>query len=587
MTTIQDQNFLKYLDEPLMTTYTKPKKFGKDPWRDLNIPQALIVVGDKRSGKDVVLDNELIILYKKWFTCIKIFDGGGHESLYYAVTKNCKAKWQMINQILDVFWKLDSSILKIQQVKELTSIDPEIIHRLLKVMEAHQMIKTGQKEMGLLENGMKERNNELLHCNCDTAYPITVMHPTWIKPNKKQVEQFNGIYWDGFWEYNEAYQKCLVNEYLPPEINFKEIRKPKELIAKINPLIEFVEHPIPLNSNTKIQEFHDIFCKTVLDCRERHRICIGLSTAFYPDTSEGKTAKYHVFGEEVYSIKPIADQHFIPKRNQETPKDKAWHKIGLFVPELWKPVPDNQMSPEPEASFSKRAFLAFMPTSRHAKTWVRVNSQSIGDVLKKSNKQQDLIIIKRSSDRNLGEELGWFKTKIQKEIEKALVKSGFWSVENGKIQKTPMIQPIKNFLLDHEKLSEIAALPDDRGYVINGNGEHILEKWDLPPNHHKADAENFTGDTGISFKFDDRFFYENPIKKSFGSGKTKSEKETRKKVLEYVHELHTKNGMQFTQIYDKLIQEFGSDSDEKKFLQNIQRHTLGHAYRRYYSSVKN
>ena len=348
-------------------------------------------------------------------------------------------------------------------------------------------------------------------------------------------------------------------------------------------MIEFVEHSIPLNGASKIQEFHEIFTKTVLDSRERHRICVGLSTAFYPDTHEGKTAKYHVFGEEVYSIKPIADEYFIPKKIQETPRDKAWHKIGLFIPELWKPVPDNQMSPEPEATFSKRAVLAFLPTSRHAKTWVRVNSQSIGDVLKKSNKQQDLIIVKRSSDRNLGEELGWFKTKIEKEIEKALIKRRIWIFENGRLKRTAIIQPIKNLLLTQEKLSEIAALPDDRGYVINGNGEYLLEKWELPSNHHKSDAENFTGDTGITFKADTNYFDENQIKTNTSSGKSKKEKETRNRVLEHVHQLHTKDGLKFTQIYDKLTKEYAEDSDDKKFLQNIQRHTLGHAYRRNYT----
>ena len=72
-----------------------------------------------------------------------------------------------------------------------------------------------------------------------------------------------------------------------------------------------------------------------------------------------------------------------------------------------------------------------------------------------------------------------------------------------------------------------------------------------------------------------------PIK-NYSLGKSKKEKETRQRVLEHVHDLHTKEGLRFTQIYDKLIIEYPENSDDKKFLQNIQRHTLGHAYRRYY-----
>jgi hypothetical protein len=113
--TMYDKKFLKYLDEPLMTSLAKPKKFGQEPWRDLKIPQALIVVGDKRSGKDVVLDDELITLYKNGFTCIKIFDGGGHESLYYEVKKNyCKVSdnpilkprrlFRVLNYFEDIFF---------------------------------------------------------------------------------------------------------------------------------------------------------------------------------------------------------------------------------------------------------------------------------------------------------------------------------------------------------------------------------------------------------------------------------------------------------------------------------------------------
>ena len=85
----------------------------------------------------------------------------------------------------------------------------------------------------------------------------------------------------------------------------------------------------------------------------------------------------------------------------------------------------------------------------------------------------------------------------------------------------------------------------------------MLEKWELPSNHHKSDAENFTGDTGITFKADTNYFDENPIKTNTSSGKSKKEKETRSRVLEHVHQLHTKDGLKFTQIYDKLSSYFG------------------------------
>src|SRR3990167_923551 len=89
-----------YFHEPLLYTTKKPKDLNTEPWRDLNTPNARIIVGDKRSGKDVVTDKEKKINWDNYITNIQLHDGGGHEGLYTIVNKNCRRKWEIVDKVL-------------------------------------------------------------------------------------------------------------------------------------------------------------------------------------------------------------------------------------------------------------------------------------------------------------------------------------------------------------------------------------------------------------------------------------------------------------------------------------------------------
>ena len=57
---------------------------------------------------------------------------------------------------------------------------------------------------------------------------------------------------------------------------------------------------------------------------------------------------------------------------------------------------------------------------------------------------------------------------------------------------------VKSFV--DRKYPDVTEIPDNKGYVLFGNGEFKLVKFDTPSWHHKSDRDDFFADTGIDWK---------------------------------------------------------------------------------------
>ena len=224
---------IDYTTEPLLSTPKKPEKLAKQAWFAVNTPTTYWVVGQKRSGKGVAIDQFITRWLRAGLFLFYMHSAGGFENLYLCVNKNCKARWK-------------------------------------------NAIAKGE----ISEEGR-------LHCNCSKAVAIVVMIPDFIKMNQESVDRFNGVYWSGLDEYTEAYISCKVDEPPIHLQDYTKVKKPHKL--RPYPMIIFKSFKVPINTRTKdnITTFREQFLEMVLDARKTHRPLV-FSPSFYPETHKGK-----------------------------------------------------------------------------------------------------------------------------------------------------------------------------------------------------------------------------------------------------------------------------------------------------------
>ena len=422
---------LDYSKEPLYSTPSTPQKLVNQPWFDVNTPKTIYVCGQKRAGKGVAMDWMIERMYRNGITVIHLFSAGGFENLYYVVTKKCRERW----------------------AKEL-ELHPE-----------------RQFELG---------------CKCHSTIPILWMIPEYIEMKQDTVDRFNGVYWSNWNEYNEAYIKGYVNEFLPNFYDVTKLKKPK----RIRPKEVFATMKFPPPTTPKrIEEFRPIFREMVLRARAEHRILVN-SPSIYPNTHAGKVQRYSTVAEAMRYLPELSQKDFAmlkmdKPRDQWTKYEKSWHKLCIIANEVRALAPSQRLSGDPESSVSKKAWFNFLPESRHNKSWVLFDLQSPADMFVGVRNQVDLRIIKRSTPMLLGDDLGWFLTMIQKKRENLIEKLGGYSPE------------VLGFV--DKKYPRITEIPDNKGYVLFGNGEFKLIKFDTPSWHHKSDKDDFFADTGIDW----------------------------------------------------------------------------------------
>jgi hypothetical protein len=361
-------------------------------------------------------------------------------------------------------------------------------------------------------------------------------------------------------------------------------------------MLRIVEVTMPRHSRENSNKFLKTFTKELIHAREHGNLLVACDPAMYPPDHEGKSDKYAVFATVMDNLKPIADRHFIPlildkPRDNWSKREKAYHKIALYAGEIRKPVPNSQMSPESEASVSKRSFFGFMPESRHAKCFPRVNAQSLGDVLKGVNKQHDIIIVKRSSDRNLGDELRWLSVEMDKAIEEQLIKWKIWKFnKEGKLIKSGISPLIKRKLINDKGYCKISELPDNRAIVVNGNNQWRMTKYNPASWHHKSDRDEFANDTGIKFEFDEEILSrltetQKPVSHIL-SKTSKTQKIHNNEMYEKAIEELKEHDMNTDELYKRMKELYYNDPIKKELLDKKKPHAFYVGLKRYKDSQK-
>src|SRR3990167_5321625 len=305
-------------NEPLQFTSTKPKDHTNRPFIDLNTPYAQLTVGEKRSGKGVVNDKILKVLFNAFFTCVSLHSAGGYENLYPIINKNCRQKYDNVAKILKLFTDNQVEVLTRNVIKDLTFFEEKALEKILGLMQISKLIKQEQNTAIITSLGYDFLNGKLLHCKCFQPLPVTWMLPNYIKMEQLTVSHLNGYHYDTYEDYFEAYVRCYENQYMSEEefeaSEKKGQKKPADLIKNIKPILKTVSYTIPINTKSQpdnVDKFRKEIKKFVLDARDEHRI-LTETPAIFPQTKQGKLEKYSVIAEYINFLPDLIEENFAP-----------------------------------------------------------------------------------------------------------------------------------------------------------------------------------------------------------------------------------------------------------------------------------
>lgn len=508
-----------------------------DGWLDVNEPQVVFFQGKRKAGKGVAIANCIEEMYKAGFTILHLWAARNNENWYYALTKNCRDTWNA--------WRKQNS-----------------------------------------EKPEDEQKEEPLHCDCHKPIPISVMVPFDIyeEMNKVEINQFNGINWSSWEEYEEAYKNYLTDEYIPKEdwVDITQIAKPLNLQPK-KPLIKMKPFHIPKGINEPVfwKEFTDL----VLEARRERRIVVMNPMMFEDGNDKFRTVEFIL-----RNIRKLTMKHFKPLTakdvGEKTREDmsvlqKGHHKLLMVLGEMKTLSPSSKLSGESGSGVTKKALYDMIGEARHWGIWLLGDYQSPEDLFSGVKHMADLFVIKRGTPKLLGDDWGHLFHKdgpILSKREKYFNK--YMGVNALSLSRADRDYPI------------VQQLPDTHGYVCIDEENVFLQKFDMVNWHHKHTKDNFSKDFGINLPDSLIDKVDDPLRKSSStSSKTKKSGKEKKKIKNSIYEkvdyYKTKKGMKLPQIHEKLLEDFENDSESLNVVKKIKPKSLGENYRRWLESQEN
>lgn len=537
-------------------TINKIKKIGKKRvmgWKTDPSSEIISYNGLKthNSGKGVVIDKVARLMRNAGFgLTFHLYSADGYENCYYAYNNSCKEKWDGWRRSTEESLRDILIPLKDRYVPNLNSlsIDDTVFSIYEQKNNANESDVVKMKEMLSLYNKLE---NEGLHCNCIKPVPILWMYPEYGNIPQWEINRYNGTSWKNYDEYHNAYLTGSVDDYLPnePWIDVSKLVKPQKLRPKTE-LIKIQDFPLPMESSS-IEEFRVRFRDMVNLARNEHRILVNTQQC-YPTDRTGKKEKYTVLAE-IFKYFPTLSQTDFAKLTLEKPREewsnweKSWHKIGLLANEVREFAPSAKLSGDDEAKVSKKAFFNFVPKIRHHKAWFYGDLQAPADLETGVRIQDDYQIIKRNTERRLGDDLADFYNDVENTYRKMLLQySGEEFIDNVGYD---IMEFVKGFN------PRIPDIPDNKGYVLYGNGLYKLITFDMQSWHHKSDRDSFAEQTGIHYTLkDERKMIDDKGENIVSTKKTKKSKMDRDDMWTIIEKLKDVDKMDWQEIINYFIQ---------------------------------
>ena len=521
-----------------------PQKLSSKPWLSSTEPQVILFQGMRGGGKGVAVDYTTEKLYHAGINIWHIWGARSFENLYWCINKNCRDHYSKMEIIADSFFEKNHVGGITSRCASKGLVGDEFRKYFDLMLQQKLVEKTGDTQVQITSLGIQLHKRELLHCNCSKAYPIVWIVPDYIKIDQVSLDRFNGVYWKDLTEYKKHFLEITTEQ--KQLLHDGKLKKPKELLQKSLIKVRYITPP---TTASKKETFAKQFSDLVVDARKEKRIVV-MNPAIFDGMDKFDTLT-EIIRQLPYLMnksgffKPLTESDVGKPRKYWTNSQKSWHKVAIVINELRSVAPSSRLSGERDSSKSKKAIYDYIPEARHMKTWFLGDFQNPDDLYPGVRYQANVVVIKRASrnilggdwtwlfDKIVGDRLGFLRKKFRRDIYKP---EHAW-----KYEKRPQL---KKFLDDRRP--KIDELPDNKGYVTFPNGEIKLQRFEMPTFHHKTSLEDFTLDSGITWK---------TIKKKTEITKTPKQqfKKAKQEILEKIDYMAVTENKSFKQIRDDLV----------------------------------
>ena len=319
---------------------------------------------------------------------------------------------------------------------------------------------------------------EPLVCKCSKAYPILILCPDYVEWDEKSLDFANGKYYT-----EEQWNNKMKDEgsILVPYDKTNPTEKPKELQPE--PLIVVKHVPLPKKSKTaRNEEFIEIFTEALLQCRKERRIlCVN------PKMWLEEHESYHFKSIEIIlrQIRNIAYKHFQPLTEEQVGRPKkdwtvqelSWHRTAIIIREASELLQQGTKGDfSGDSLLSKKSMMGLVKKSRHESVNLILDTQRYSDLFPPIRENLDVLIIKHTSEKLLGDELLKYENMVDtKRLE---------ILEKHKYSK-------RGFRIANKRHPNIRKLGYNYAYIIKSDNVPRLQKIPMPQFHHKLPTDNW------------------------------------------------------------------------------------------------
>jgi len=410
-----------------------------------------ITSGERGSGKSACQERLLQGLFEKNWT---VFDAwsAGFEAMFYCVNLNCKRK-------------REEGIAETEHQIRVANI-------------RHQA-----EEADRLQDELVVQKKEL-SCSCYKRYPITVLCNEAIDVDEVSLGHINETY------YTKEEWIAKMREKGEILIEYDDRKPPEKPVSERGKeWIKIVKLPTPNVKDNTInnKEILRIFAEALIACRQERRFLTYIPALFPNSFSKNRT-----LGIIIEGLPDIMDIHFKPLTEKElgkpkkewTNSEKNYHQLCMLLREVGELAEDGLYS-DTNAKFIKRHIQKIVRVSRHHHISILFDLQRLEDFSKKIRSQVSSIILRRTPNKLLGDELQYAKEWIESQQNKMFERFGYSDEAKDHV---------------YTKYPSLNQLNKNQCYVLYS--DDWIELWKMPntKHHHKQENNDILKDIGFSFK---------------------------------------------------------------------------------------
>ena len=403
-----------------------------------------ITSGERGSGKSATQELLLETLFEKGWT---VFDAwsAGFEAMFYCVNLNCKRKRE-------------------EKISELQ-------HKIRVATLRHQA-----KEIDRFQDELTKQKTEL-GCTCYKRYPITILCNEAVDVSEVSLVYINEIY------YTKEEWVAKMREVGEVLVEYDDHSPPKKPPSERGKeWIKIVKLPTPnvKDGTVNNKEILRIFAEALIASRTEKRI-LTFIPALFPNSSTGSSfARHRTLGIIIEGLPDIMDAHFKAytenelgkPKEQWTKYEKNYQQMCMLLREVGS-IAEDGLYGDPNAKFIKRHLQKIIRVSRHSHLSMLYDLQKLTDFSKKSRSNVSGIILKRTPNKLLAEELEFVKEWIEEQQNKMFERYGY-------------SEEVKQFVFD--KYPSLNTLNKNYCYAVYS--DDYIKKWKIPNTNHHHKQEN-------------------------------------------------------------------------------------------------